>query len=126
MESQTDSALVSANEASAQTSWTCERCGVTASWMPGATGDGRPVDWSQNDAGTHCLGCRRSIAGEASLEAADVISLADRAKARAAGVVEFEIRRTPERSNGQIARACRTSVPAVIKARVRIGIPLEQ
>jgi hypothetical protein len=37
-------------------------------------------------------------------------------------VVEFEVLRDPDRNNGQIARACRTSVPAVLKARKRLGI----
>ena len=30
--------------------------------------------------------------------------------------------RDPDRPNGTIARACRSSVPAVIKARKRLGI----
>ena len=36
---------------------------------------------------------------------------------RSAAVVEFEILRDPERTEGEIARAARTSIGAVRKAR---------
>ena len=91
--------------------------------MEGSSGGGRPTEWRADDDGVHCLGCRRARAGEAGVEAAsEATSAADRAKIRAAAVVEFEVLRDPDRNNGQIARACRTSVPAVLKARKRLGI----
>ncbi|HKG36356.1 MAG TPA: hypothetical protein VKA89_07975 [Solirubrobacterales bacterium] len=104
-------------------SWTCGRCGVTASWMPG-TGEGRPADWEEVEGELHCLVCRRAVAGEEGVEAEDEEkNAATRARIRTAAVIEFEIRRDPSRANGTIARACRTSVPAVVKVRQRIGIP---
>ena len=47
---------------------------------------------------------------------------AQRAKIRSQAVVEFEIRRDPDRRDGDIARAARCSVMAVSKARKRLGI----
>jgi hypothetical protein len=35
-------------------------------------------------------------------------------------LIEFEIRRDPDRPNGEIAKVVRCSVPAVMKARRRI------
>jgi hypothetical protein len=106
-----------------ETSWTCARCGVTASWMPG-TGTDRPANWAKIDGDLHCLVCRRAVAGELGVEAdPEDTTAASRAKTRTAAVVEFEIRRDPSRTNGEIARSCRTSVPAVVKVRQRIGLP---
>ncbi len=42
---------------------------------------------------------------------------------RRAALIEFEVRRTPDHSNGMIAKACRSSVSAVAKARDRLGLP---
>ena len=47
----------------------------------------------------------------------------DRAKLRAGAIADFEVRRDPDRPNGEIARAIRSSVGAVIKARDRVGMP---
>jgi hypothetical protein len=92
--------------------------------MPDAIGGGRPSEWREEGDELYCLACRRAIAGEAGLEAApEETTNEGRAKARAAALVEFEIRRDPERANSVIARACRTSIPAVVRARRRIGIP---
>lgn len=92
--------------------------------MPGSEDGGRPADWRQDGEELYCLGCRRAVAAEAGMAAAPSdTATADLAKVRTRAMVEFEIRRTPERSNSLIARACRTSVPAVVKARKRIGIP---
>lgn len=106
----------------ARESWTCDRCAVTASWAPDSDGAGCPANWSQEGDEVYCLVCRRARAGEAGLEASgEQTSNADRAKIRAAALVDFEVSRDPDRNNGQIARACRTSVPAVLKARQRLG-----
>jgi hypothetical protein len=105
-------------------SWTCSRCRVTASWMPGSAGGGQPVDWRRDGVELYCLGCRRDLAAEAGIDAAPgIATAADRTRARTAAMIEFEIRRVPDHANSVIARACRTSVPAVAKARRRIGIP---
>jgi hypothetical protein len=45
-----------------------------------------------------------------------------RAKLRRAGLIEFEVRRTPDRTDGSIARACRTSAGAVAAARRRLQL----
>jgi hypothetical protein len=91
--------------------------------MPGSEAHGRPAEWRQDGELLHCLGCRRAVAAEAVIDDDAVANtIAGRAKARAAALVEFEIRRTPDLANSKIARACRTSVPAVAKARERIGV----
>jgi hypothetical protein len=101
--------------------WTCARCKVTATWMPGHDAD-CPINWKQEgDGHLYCLTCRRALAGDAAVEEApNDLPSAGRARLRATAVVEFELRRDPDRTNGEIARAIRTSVPAVAKARERI------
>ena len=107
-----------------KTQWTCSRCRVTSSWMEGASGGGQPETWSEQDGELYCLVCRRAVAAEAVIDATpDGSDSASRAQARRRALLEFEIRRTPDRANSKIAAACRTSVPAVAKARQRIGIP---
>ena len=107
-----------------QKQWTCSRCSVTSSWMEGASGGGQPETWSEQDGELHCLVCRRAVAAEAVIdEGAEGTDSAERAQARRRALLEFEIRRTPDRANSKIAAACRTSVPAVAKARARLGIP---
>lgn len=114
---------MSATGAAERTSWTCTRCEVTASWMPGSEVGGRPADWRQLGKELLCLGCRRAVAAEAADLDTTTGDAAKRTKARTMAMIEFEIRRVPERANSDIARACHTSVPAVAKARARIGIP---
>lgn len=104
-------------------SWTCERCEVTASWAADAERPQLPHGWIADGDGTFCLLCRRTIAGEAALDDAAEATRDERAKIRRAAMLEFEVRRDPERNNGEIARACRSSIPAVVKTRKRLGIP---
>lgn len=103
--------------------WTCQDCGVSASRI-----DGEPVSmpscWSDSAEGIFCLACRRERAGEAALDAAPADSpLSARVKLRRAGLIEFEVSRTPDQTDGTIARACRTSVSAVSRARRRLELP---
>ncbi len=103
--------------------WTCEGCGVSAGRM-----DGEPVPmpetWASSAEGVFCLICRRERAAEAALDAAPSDSpIAERAKLRRAALIEFEVSRTPEQTDGIIARACRTSVAAVTRARRRLELP---
>lgn len=103
--------------------WTCEGCGVSAGSI-----DGRPVpmpsSWAKSAEGLFCLVCRRDRAAEAALDAVPGDSpIAERAKARRAALIEFEVSRTPDHSDGIIARACRTSVSAVTRARRRLELP---
>jgi hypothetical protein len=49
------------------------------------------------------------------------LSLKERARLRSSTIIEFEVRRAPDRSNSQIASAVHTSVVAVQRARERLG-----
>jgi hypothetical protein len=83
-----------------------------------------PDAWASSAEGRFCLGCRRERASEAALDSAPGDSpVAARAKLRRAALIEFEVSRTPDHSDGTIARACRTSVTAVAKARSRLRLP---
>lgn len=113
-----------AHDPAAATDWTCERCGVTVSFMAGAADPGMPSSWVDRDGVLHCLGCRREMAGEAgTAELPEDAPAADRQKRHSHARIEFEIARDPERPDQQIAKACHTSVVAVRKARERLGIP---
>ncbi len=104
------------------TQWVCDRCGVSVRQSDG-THTPLPDNWSSSDDGDFCLICRRERAAEAALEATpDDVTHKDRAGLRRAALLEFEVSRTPDRSNGEIARACRSSVPAVADARRRLDI----
>jgi hypothetical protein len=107
--------------ASATTEWTCGRCEVTVRFMPDAERVGLPTHWVEQDGEAYCLACRRAIAVDEAIEAAGEASGESLAKLRTAALVEFEIKRDPDRANGEIARACRSSVPAVVKARQRLS-----
>ena len=103
--------------------WTCDQCGVTVSRAGGEKVE-LPQSWTSSKEGTFCLLCRRERAAQAALEAAPQdCGLEDRAKLRRAALVEFEVRRRPSHGNGEIAKACRSSVAAVVAARKRLKIP---
>jgi hypothetical protein len=115
--------VAAVSEVDAETSWTCARCQVTASWMPGCEA-GCPADWREVDGKLYCLACRRAEAGDLGVATGtEEGGAAGRARLRRVAVVEFEVKRDPSRTNGAIARACRTSVPAVVRARERLGMP---
>ncbi len=77
-----------------------------------------PESWESGADGDFCLACRRARAADAAQAAAppDCTREAS-AKARRTGLIEFEVRRTPDLTDGVIARACRTSASAVAAAR---------
>jgi hypothetical protein len=101
--------------------WTCDRCGVSVSQLDGASLP-LPETWSTVADGSFCLTCRRERAGEAALDAAPADSNNDmRMKARRAGLLEFEVRRAPDRADNAIAKACHTSASAVARARDVVG-----
>jgi hypothetical protein len=103
-------------------SWTCDRCEMTIRYLPGHGRRGRPNGWAKQGGNTYCLACRRSIAAEAAYESAPAdMPMEKRAKLRATAVIDFEIKRDPERPNGEIAKIVRCSVPAVLKARKRLN-----
>jgi hypothetical protein len=91
--------------------------------MPGAKTLKLPRHWVRIDGRSYCLACRRAMAAEAGLEdAPEDMPIARRAKVRNAALLDFEVMRDPERPAGVIAKACRTSVVAVVKARERLGL----
>jgi len=101
--------------------WTCGGCGVSVSRIDGAPAP-FPDSWAHAPDGDFCLGCRRERAAEAALDAAPSDSGRDaRAKLRRAGLIEFEVRRAPDRTDGSIAKACRATAPAVAAARQRLA-----
>jgi hypothetical protein len=101
--------------------WTCDRCGVSVSQIDGAAVP-LPESWTTAVDGYFCLTCRRERAAEAALEAAPAGSNNDaRAKVRRAGLLEFEVRRAPDRADNAIAKACHTSASAVARARDAVG-----
>lgn len=103
--------------------WTCDECGVSVSRLGGERVE-LPASWTSSEEGTFCLLCRRERAAQAALaDAPKDCGLEDRAKLRRAALVEFEVRRRPSHGNGEIAKACRASVAAVIAARKRLKLP---
>jgi hypothetical protein len=103
--------------------WTCDHCGVSISQMGGERVE-LPDTWDRSSEGTYCLICRRERAAQAALDAAPANSPIDaRAKLRREALIEFEVMRRPDHGDGIIAKACRSSVPAVAAARRRLNIP---
>lgn len=103
--------------------WTCGRCAVTASWMPGTERPKVPANWAILDDEIYCLGCRRDMAGEAGMDGmSEDASLEERRKQRSHSRIEFELIRTPDIPDNRIAKSCQTSVVAVRKARERLGM----
>jgi hypothetical protein len=98
--------------------FTCARCEVTSRWTEGL-GAATPPNWVKEKGLYYCLACRRERAMEQAVEKAggERVSTADRAKLRSAAVVDFEIARDPDRTEGEIAKAARASIGAVRKAR---------
>ena len=102
---------------------TCARCEMTTRWIPADKREKVPANWIVKNGQGYCLACRRELAVDDALEEmGDEGPPAARAKVRSQAVVEFEIRRDPDRRDGDIARAARCSVMAVSKARKRLGI----
>ena len=113
------------SELDAPLPWTCGNCGVEVRWLGNNEQRGLPANWTENHQGPVCLHCRRELAAEAAVSRPD-LSLQERARLRSSTIVEFEVMRTPDRSNSRIASAVHTNVGAVQKARKRLGAPLDQ
>lgn len=109
------------SERDAPQRWTCGKCGVEARWNSSHEQRGLPANWTENHQGPVCLHCRRELAADAAVSTLD-LSLKERARLRSSTIIEFEVRRAPDRSNSQIASAVHTSVVAVQKARERLGV----
>jgi hypothetical protein len=100
--------------------WVCSRCGVAVGQIDGNRAP-RPPSWETCSEGEFCLACRRSRAADAAQAAAADANATDRAKARRTGLIEFEVERTPDLTDGAIARTCKTSSATVAAARARLG-----
>lgn len=104
------------------TKWTCDGCGMSVSRMDGSQ-TALPEDWARSEQGLICLICRRDLAAEEAIASAPSDSpIGVRAELRRAALIEFEVRRNPDHPDGVIARTCRSSAPAVAKARQRLGL----
>lgn len=102
--------------------WTCDRCSVTVRWMQGHEQSELPAEWAKDGGRVFCLACRREIAAEEGLSDAPEDATAKQlAEMKAGALVDFEVERDPERPDGEIARAIRTSVAAVLRARERLA-----
>jgi hypothetical protein len=95
---------------------------MTSTWTNGLESGSAPPNWATEGGLHYCLVCRRERAVEKALDKAGDIGIEARAKVRSAAVVEFEIRRDPQRTEGEIAKAARTSIGAVRKARKQLGL----
>ena len=102
--------------------WTCARCEMTSTWTNGLKKGSAPPNWVREGGLYYCLSCRRERAVEKALDKSGESGIEARAKVRSAAIVEFEIRRDPERTEGEIAKAAHASVAAVRKARQRLGL----
>jgi hypothetical protein len=103
-------------------SWTCGACGVSVRQADGGR-VAMPETWESGPEGDFCLSCRRQRAAEEATAAApEGCSSEARAKARRAGLIEFEVRRTPNQTDNRIAKACHTSASAVAAARRRLHL----
>lgn len=110
--------------AKAAKKWTCARCEVTVGFPAGPDTPRLPVGWERKGRKLYCLACRREMAEEDSVAGlADGATAAESQQLRSAARIEFEIKRDPSRPDNRIAQACRTSIPAVKKARERLGLP---
>lgn len=96
---------------------------MTVRWREDVEAPQRPLSWTEEDGELYCLACQRDRAGEAGLAGLDDdVPANKRHELRSHARVEFEILRDPERPDNRIAHACHTSIPAVRKARVRLGL----
>jgi hypothetical protein len=90
--------------------------------MSGHEDHGLPANWTEEHGGPACLACRRELAADAGVGDSSVdLTFKERARRRSFALLEFEVKRDPDRSNAQIAGAVHTSVVAVQKARERLG-----
>lgn len=96
--------------------FTCVRCEMTSRWTEGLRA-GMPPNWARDNGLHYCLACRRERAIEDAIVRAGDVTMAERAKLRTSAVVEFELERDPDRTEGEIAKSARASIGAVRKAR---------
>jgi hypothetical protein len=89
-------------------SWTCVDCSMIASYSPPHSGPA-PEGWENGARGWLCLNCRRNAVVAAIPSTRD----AEGRAARRQALIEFELLRTPDASDGQIAGRAHTSAAVV-------------
>ena len=99
--------------------WTCSRCGVTASFAPGSGETAEPSGWAQTGAAWRCLSCRRLEA----VEACGATNAKDAPARRRRALTEFELLRDPTASDRVIAKRanCPTTTVVSVRAALRLG-----
>lgn len=91
--------------------------------MPGVDRPKLPSNWVRQNGRVYCLACQRERAAERGLaKLPKDASFTSREQQRAAACIAFEFKRDPDRQDGEIAKACRTSIPTVRKARAELGV----
>ena len=98
--------------------WTCSRCGVTASFAPGSGQATEPSGWARADGGWQCLSCRRLEA----VEASGPTNAKDAPARRRRALTEFELLRDPAASDRVIAKRanCPTTTVVSVRAAMRL------
>lgn len=99
--------------------WTCSRCGVTASFAPGSDDSIEPSGWAQTGADWRCLSCRRVEA----VEASGPTNAKDAPARRRRALTEFELLRDPDASDRVIAKRanCPTTTVVSVRAALRVA-----
>ena len=97
--------------------WTCGRCGVTASFARGSDEPTAPVGWAKAGREWRCLGCRRLEV----VEALGPKNVPGASATRREALTEFELLRDPSASDRDIARRakCPTNMVRPIRAALR-------
>lgn len=99
--------------------WTCVDCAMVASFSAPVPRSAQPSGWRRGARGWLCLDCQR----EEVRASVPTTNDANGRNKRRRALVEFELRRDPQASDGQIAKRSSTS-PAVvrpIRAELRQG-----
>ncbi len=93
-------------------------------FMPGHEASAKkPAHWAKVNGAMHCLACRRDNAAEGALDGLpEDTPLDKKVQAQSEARIDFEVKRDPEKANGEIAKACRSSIASVQKARERLGL----
>ena len=98
----------------ATASWTCVDCAVTATYTSSSTAT--PRSWIHGTRGWLCLNCQR----EEVIASVPTTPDDESRKARRRALIEFELRRDPEASDGQVARRAHTSTSTVRPVRAEL------
>ena len=97
-------------------SWTCDGCGVVASYGAGTVEPKQPEGWMREHGAWLCLRCRREHAMD---EASNGTTAENKAQRRRA-LTEFELRRDPDASDQLIGRRARCPSRAVKPVRTAL------